>query len=173
MLGTNNPPPLPPQGDQTSPHMHWLSHCVMQWYQRESNQKLPDLCINHYRANRCLFCMDCWYLLWNQSHFSLLSCWFSIRQSQSDPNAVRMRLSMWEDVCLISNFFPHMYDMWKMSHSLRVCKKPVWFKHVCIFFVHAFSQPPGAVPLWFLVGLHRCSHSERHVHFSVDSCLHD
>lgn len=73
-------------------------------------------------------------------------------------NAVRTQLRTWK--MSPSNFFPCMYKMWKMSHSLSICEKPVGHKHVCFVCVCACSW---VVSVWLLVGLHRCSHTERSI----------
>ena len=125
-------------------HAHWLPHCVMQWYQRKSNQKLPDLHISHCRANQCLFCMDYGYLLWNSRHFLFIYFFVwaadspSCRAKVAVLKAGRTRARTWEDVsvCFISNFVPpHVRDsMWKMSRSLNVWQKSPCGSSMWVFF---------------------------------------
>lgn len=105
----------------------------MQRLQRKSNQKLPDLRISHCTANRCLFCMDYWYLLLNLTLFFPFEL---LILHQARP----------EWPCLMQ---------WERDWRCGRCVASVCLCE-CVF-THACSQ---AVSGWVLVGLHRCSCTE-------------
>lgn len=101
--------------------------------------------------------MDYWYLLSNRSLFFFfflllyVSCWFAVRQW---PEWICSVQSQWDWLCgkmsALSHFFPHMYNMWKMSHSLNVCKKACMVWHTCISWVHECPYGHFLCAFWFI-----------------------
>lgn len=171
-----NHPPRPPTPNPSVSHLEETRHfptCIecpaVRW--SDSRENLIEsaqlvhksFAYSPWIIDICCQIEDFFFLLY-------VSCWFSVRQW---PERICSVQSEWDWLCgkmsALSHFFPHMYNMWKMSHSLNVRKKLAWFDT----HVHIVSSwvPLWALSLCFLVYFCRCSSRESHVRCFLGLCF--